>query len=77
MNVGDAASQIVPQCAPPLLSFGRGQTAGHQADEAERTREETARRRATEERLHQEARRSSYPHSMELVDRLRGLAPRR
>jgi homoserine kinase len=27
---------------------------------------------ATEERLHQEARRSSYPHSMELVDRLRG-----
>lgn len=26
---------------------------------------------ATEERLHQEARRSSYPHSMELVDRLR------
>jgi homoserine kinase len=27
---------------------------------------------ATDERLHQEARRSSYPHSMELVDRLRG-----
>jgi homoserine kinase len=26
---------------------------------------------ATEERLHQEARRPSYPHSMELVDRLR------
>jgi homoserine kinase len=26
---------------------------------------------ATQERLHQEARRSSYPHSMELVDRLR------
>lgn len=27
---------------------------------------------ATEERLHQEARRSSYPHTMELVDALRG-----